>query len=427
MTRPIVYDLTHLDIRSNLAAPTGIDRVDFAYARHFASADDHIAAAAYYGLNGLNIVSASALGRVVDRASARWGETTPCESDVSFLRTRDWILGRAESTPEPGSIGQDVARYASVVDRRLRILSASLSGRTTPERALYLNVAQHRLEHGKHFEWLSARKDVRGVFFLHDLLPLDFPEYWPKGHEDRFARRVETILRHASALITASRSVRERVEKERDNRGQPPIPILSCPLPSAFERVDPGGDRDDDLAKQPYFVVVGTIEPRKNHLLLLNVWRRLVGNDAAAPKLVVIGSRGWENEQVIDMFERCAALHDSVRETVHVSSAGLRRLIANSRALLMPSFAEGFGLPIIEALGLGVPVIASDIPVFHEVSQERAVFCDAIDGLGWLQAVEAMSDPNSSLSLSAREAARQFVVRDEAGYFSTVREFLSGL
>ena len=112
---------------------------------------------------------------------------------------------------------------------------------------------------------------------------------------------------------------------------------------------------------------------------------------------------------------------------MQLSSAGLRRLIANSRALLIPSFAEVFGLLIIEALSLGVPVVASDIPVFHEVAQERAVFRDAIDGPGWLQAVDAMSDATSPLSITARNEAKQFTVCTNSSYFSAIREFLASL
>jgi glycosyltransferase involved in cell wall biosynthesis len=427
MTRPIVYDLTHLDIRSHLSAPTGIDRVDFAYARYFASGEGRIAAATYYGYGRPHILLASAVAEVVGRASDRWGEKAPCESDVSFRKTRDWILGKAASDLTRAKRGDLLSKYSMQLKRRLRSVEASLSRQTAPERTLYLNVAQHRTQHSEHFAWLSQRQDVRAVFFLHDLLPLDYPEYWPSGHESLFSRRVDTILSHASALITATQSVRERALLELERRGKPAIPILSHPLPSAPEDVGSRIERDDILAEAPYFVVVGTIEPRKNHLLLLNVWRRLVALRARPPKLVVVGSRGWENEQALDMFERCASLRDSVRETGQLSSAGLRRLIANSRALLIPSFAEGFGLPIIEALSLGVPVVASDIPVFHEVAQERAVFRDAIDGPGWLQAVDAMSDATSPLSITARNEAKQFTVCTNSSYFSAIYEFLAGL
>jgi hypothetical protein len=70
------------------------------------------------------------------------------------------------------------------------------------------------------------------------------------------------------------------------------------------------------VALRPYFVALGTIEPRKNHLLLLNLWRQFApASGPAAPRLVVVGRRGWENENVLDMLERCSAIDGLVRET----------------------------------------------------------------------------------------------------------------
>ena len=118
---------------------------------------------------------------------------------------------------------------------------------------------------------------------------------------------------------------------------------------------------DRDLAASPYFVVLGTIEPRKNHLLLLNIWRRLAEQQRSPPKLVIIGTRGWENEQVLDVLDRSVLVRPHVVEGSGMGDRGLMRLLANARALLMPSFAEGYGLPVVEALSLGTPVVASDI------------------------------------------------------------------
>src|SRR5581483_8051415 len=128
----------------------------------------------------------------------------------------------------------------------------------------------------------------------------------------------------------------------------------------------------------PYFVCVGTIEPRKNHLLLLNVWRRLAERlGAAAPRLVLVGQRGWENEQVIDMIERSPAVRGLVEERNDLSDAAMAKLLAGA---LAPSFGEGYGLPLVEALALGVPALASDIPAFREVAGGVAELLDPLDG-----------------------------------------------
>jgi glycosyltransferase involved in cell wall biosynthesis len=106
-----------------------------------------------------------------------------------------------------------------------------------------------------------------------------------------------------------------------------------------------------------------------------------------APRLVIVGKRGWGNENVLDLLERCAPLQDSVIEVSGLSTPALKRLLDNARGLLMPSFAEGYGLPVAEALAAGVPVLASELPVFREIGGSGIEFIDPLAGLAWLKAI----------------------------------------
>ena len=150
-----------------------------------------------------------------------------------------------------------------------------------------------------------------------------------------------------------------------------------------------------------YFIVLGTIEPRKNHLLLLNLWTRLATTMATPPRLLVIGARGWENEQAVDMLERSRRLRGLVEEHNRLSDTAIGSLLSQARALLLPSFAEGFGLPLAEAFASGVPVICSDIPVFREVGGEVPDYLDPLDLFAWRDAIVDYSEPDS-----ARRAAQ---------------------
>jgi glycosyltransferase involved in cell wall biosynthesis len=162
-----------------------------------------------------------------------------------------------------------------------------------------------------------------------------------------------------------------------------------------------GGDR-------PYFVFLGTIEPRKNHLLALHVWRRLAAElGPHAPRLILIGRRGWEIEQVIDLVERCDALRGLVEERGDVSDRQALDLMRGARALILPSFAEGYGLPVAEALAHGVPVLCSDLPAFREVGQDVPEYFDPIDGMALLRAVKDYAAP-----VSSRRAAQLARLRD---------------
>ena len=427
--RPIVYDITHLRHRLAFAAPTGIDRVDLIFARHFAK-PGRAEACARYGRWGPRVTASSELVALTQKAEIRWRDSTPVEADTRYRNTVNWIMGDS-AVPRPLTSGRGqptrqtrMQPWNEIKTALDRYYPEGQNRRLLPQGAVYLNIAQHALEHPVFFKWLGTRNDVRAVFFVHDILPLDFPEYWPAGHRELFSRRVDTIFRYASALITSTAVVRERILREMDARNVARTPIHCAHLPSPTETVQSPSSIDAALKKHPYFVILGTMEPRKNHTLLLNAWRRLAARGEPVPKLVIIGNRGWENENAVDMLDRSPSIADHVWEVSGLSNAGVNKLLANARALLMPSFAEGYGLPLVEALGVGTPVIASDIPVFREVTQGRAIFCDPIDGIGWSDAVTALANPESDQARAAQDEARRFLPVKSERYFEMLHSFL---
>jgi glycosyltransferase involved in cell wall biosynthesis len=150
------------------------------------------------------------------------------------------------------------------------------------------------------------------------------------------------------------------------------------------------------LPGRPYFVMLGTIEGRKNHLLILNLWAEMARRlGRACPQLVVIGQRGWESEQACDMLDRSEAIRGHVIELSRCNDAQLAAYMSNARALLFPSFVEGYGLPLVEALAAGTPVIASNLSVFRELAGEIPDYLSPVDGLGWSQAIEAYASDDS--------------------------------
>jgi glycosyltransferase involved in cell wall biosynthesis len=131
--------------------------------------------------------------------------------------------------------------------------------------------------------------------------------------------------------------------------------------------------------------------------LLLHLWRDLAARFGdAAPRLVLLGRRGWENENILDLLDRCAALRGLVRECGTPGDAEVASLLAGSQALLFPSFAEGYGLPLAEALALGVPALCSDLPALREVGGAVPDYLDPLDGAAWRRAVLDYADPASS-------------------------------
>ena len=398
MPATVAIDLTRLITRLRHASPTGIDRVDLAYARHTLEGGPE---GTRFGL-----VSTALGPRVLDRASARdivetvaagWVEDITADADPVF---RDLAACLASGTPPARAAGGrrgggGLHRRRLQAETLLRVLRADGTDRLPPG-TTYLHTSHLRLDLPARFDWLYTRRDVRPVFFVHDLIPISHPEYGRPGEAERHASRMATVARHAAHVLVNSGDVGERFTRYLREQGLAPRPVSVAPL-----GVEPVfSDRGAGLPglARPTFLVCGTIEARKNHLLLLNVWRSLAERlGAATPRLVVIGRRGWEIESVADMLDRCPALRPHVSEVVGLSTHGLARLMRGATALLMPSFIEGYGLPVVEAAASGLPVVASDIPVHREIGGRFAHFLDPLDGPGWAQAVTALSAPGSAL------------------------------
>jgi glycosyltransferase involved in cell wall biosynthesis len=367
----IALDLSRLLSRAGRATPTGIDRVEFAYAEHLLAADAGASFAAAAAGGGLRLLKREAAGRLVAATGAAWrGAADPARCDRE---------------------ARQVARQARLllIAGRERTLWARLREGRAP---VYLLVSHHHLERGEWIARLKERSGARFVCLVHDLIPAEFPEYAKPGQGDHHRRRIETAARLADALIVNSAVTRRALLPYLERAGRVP-PVLVAPFGADLPAAAEGGAVPFE---EPYFVCVGTIEARKNHLLLLNVWRRLAAElGARAPHLVLIGQRGWETENVVDMLERCPGLRGAVAEHNALCDAEMVRLLKGARALLLPSFAEGFGFPVVEALQHGVPVLCSDIPALREIGGGVPEFLDPLDGPGWRAAILDYAAPQS--------------------------------
>lgn len=148
---------------------------------------------------------------------------------------------------------------------------------------------------------------------------------------------------------------------------------------------------------RPTFVILGTIEARKNHLMLLQIWQRLIQLlGPEAPRLQIVGQRGWECDQVFDLLDNSAHLRKAVVELSNCGDEALARHLASARALLFPSLIEGYGLPLIEALRAGTPVIASDLPALREIGEGVPDFLGPLDQAAWERAILDYAEPGST-------------------------------
>ena len=430
MSAPIAYDTVRLLLGSMAVTPRGIDRVDLQYARFFFETWPGDCVGTLPTPWGVRWYDRKRVLRGLDRLEELWGETTQPHEDRVLLQIKKRLAGTIDPPTdwyhENGhSHARSISRFLSVVSRTDFSLGASVI-RSVPENSIYVNVAQVGLAMPRIVSWLQHRPDVKSVVMLHDVIPLERPELVSARESRRHELIVDRAASFASGLIVSTAVTRDAILNALRSRGRASIPVVTVPLPVApvfLETAEP----DQELGRHDYFVACGQIEPRKNHHLLLTVWRELIRQRGEhAPKLVVVGSSGGGSGPVLRALEQCRLLNGQVILAHGLSSPALGQLIAHARALLMPSFAEGFGLPVIEALAVGTPVIASDLPAHREIGGDLAVYRQPTDGAGWLADICMFAD-GSGTAAEMRHRAAAYRPTTWGEYFPQIERFLEAI
>lgn len=264
-------------------------------------------------------------------------------------------------------------------------------------------------------EWAS--RGVRLSFMVHDLLPLTHPHWFPPQAVDHFRGWWATVSRCADALVCNSRVTADAAAQclaPLPGRRRPLIEAvgLGATLPEADDE-HPGHGLSseeqlwlDHILRGPEPVlVVGTVEPRKGVPTVVQAMERHWAQSGQTP-LVLVGRAGWMVQDLVAQLQSHPQAGRLLHWRQHASDALLRRLYQRSALLIMASHAEGYGLPVAEALAAGMPVLARDIPVFREVAGAAAHYWPAHqDLLADTQALHAALQHLLSEGRPARLAA----------------------
>ena len=161
--------------------------------------------------------------------------------------------------------------------------------------------------------WLHVPTS-KPVFFIHDMLPFETPEYFRASEFARHQNRMHNLARHGAGAIVSTEIVKAALQAHLVRLGRRDLPILTAPPPVApifMGELPP----DEELSARPFFVQCGTIEPRKNHLTILHVWRELVARHGrCAPKLLLVGSQGLGKRKYPRSSRSFLSLRDHVLE-----------------------------------------------------------------------------------------------------------------
>ena len=263
----------------------------------------------------------------------------------------------------------------------------------------------------------------KGVFInfeVYDLLPISNPEFFPPQNKEPHLEWIKTICKYSNNIICISKDVEQKLkelilnEKIKTKQNQKISSVhLGADINSSAPTLGfPSNKKEimEKLSSKPTFLIVSTIEPRKGHIQTIQSFEELWKTDDI--NLVIVGKEGWkglEDEkrrtipQIINKIKSHKELNKRLFWLENISDEFLEEIYKISTALIAPSQAEGFGLPLIEAAQSNIPIIARDIPVFKEVAKEFAyyfentneanVLCKAIKE--WLELYKDDKHPKS--------------------------------
>ena len=361
-----LLDVTRTVRRAGLRS-TGIDRIERAY------------------IDALINDPAPLFGLVRTRMGFLLLDKGGCAQLVAHCDQRIWTgsdlwsmlsqpTQRARAATESGL--RKIALDRSVPSRLPQMLARHL-----PTGTLYLNVSQSQFNE-RVIHALTTCKGVRIAIYLHDTIPIDRAEFQTPKSRLAFKAFFDRVDRCADLVLCNSHDTKTHILRHADVLTTDHIHVLLPGLPDM--RVDP--PLSGPWTGKPYFMAIGTLEPRKNIGFLLDVWDGFTGNET--PQLVLCGRRGWMNEDVFARLDRKPA---HVHELANLSDQEMWGLLAQSNGLLFPSLAEGFGYPALEAAHLEVPLICNPLPVFREILGKTPIYADVSDCYLWRQEIQKLA------------------------------------
>ncbi len=265
-------------------------------------------------------------------------------------------------------------------------------------------------------EQLYTRLGDRGVHvavLVYDLLPVEHPEWFEDSLVRVFTDTLRAQVRHADAVMAISAHTAAGVERWAASIGATPPPGVVVPLGADLSApaAAPIGEADDDaagagetdgalgaslegslpveLVDRRYVLVVGTVEPRKNHRVLLDAFEQVWVADPEVA-LVVVGRAGWNNDATIERLRDHPRAGRGVHWYEGVGDQLLATLYRHADVVAVPSVTEGFGLPVIESLCAGVPVVSSTGGALPEAGGDLVDYADPSDPSAWAVALDRL-------------------------------------
>ncbi len=367
-TPGVLFDMTRLIRNVKRPFATGIDRIDLAIALDLASRFTGRCRFVHQMRGGIAYVPDDLAGALLTHLDARWHGAKTVRP-VPGLRLRLLLArvkaARAATIPDPAETTYVVASHSGIYRRPGLIDRIDPSGQ------------------------------MPRLVYLHDLIPLEHPDYQTQLSVAVFRAWLAEAAKGPARFVVNSKDTGMRLSRHAAEQGWSMAqPVLRMPRLEVIAMT--GTEPRRALASlfssgRAVFIALGTLEPRKNHALLLEIWLEFARDRDDPPALLISGRRGWLNEEVFETLDWEEALEGHVHEFADLTDAEVAYAMMHARALVFPSFAEGLGIPAMEAAVHGLPVIASDLPALREIAADGTVFLSPNDKQAWTQAILSAS------------------------------------
>lgn len=232
---------------------------------------------------------------------------------------------------------------------------------------------------------IPERRAFKGIVTIHDLIPLRLPDLFANtGIYNFYDKYMRECAKHVDHIIAVSNSTKQdiielyEVEEEKIS-----VVHLSGNLKQYYLNGEAESiEKQEVLVKygitRPYILSLCTLEPRKNLIRLLRAYEIIRSKLKENVQLVFVGGLGWKYEELLKEIDK-NQFKNSIIITGYVPDEDLPFLYSNAEVFVYPSFYEGFGLPVLEAMGFGTPVVTSNVSSLPEVGGDAALYCNPYD------------------------------------------------
>ncbi|MEM9545581.1 MAG: glycosyltransferase family 1 protein [Bacteroidota bacterium] len=228
--------------------------------------------------------------------------------------------------------------------------------------------------------YLSMKTKVSTLIVCHDIAYKLYPNHLRKSHLKYYRNNFPKFHKKADHIVAVSEFTRQDIIQTY-NLDPAKVSVAGNATPSGFAPLE---EEEKKLVRQeltdgkPYFIYVGSLHPRKNVVKLINAFDQFKKEHKTDHKLVLVGRLAWKNEQLNKTYET-TTYRDDIILTGHIMKQQLPRYMASAEALTYVSVLEGFGIPLLEAMSSGTPVITSNVSSMPEVAGDAAILVDPHD------------------------------------------------